>query len=145
MGSRRDRHGRGVRGPMSLPNRYTRRASPIKGRTSPAEFFLQVMDESVRHLMTTCPEVITAIDIGVEDVPTGAMSWDLVDRVPLAAAMESSTTRPARIVLFRRPLERRASSRAELRELVHYTLVEQLSGLTGRSMPDLDPDIDDQW
>ncbi len=103
------------------------------------------MDESVRHLMTTCPEVITAIDIGVEDVPTGAMSWDLVDRVPLAAAMESSTTRPARIVLFRRPLERRASSRAELRELVHYTLVEQLSGLTGRSMPDLDPDIDDQW
>lgn len=145
MGSRRDRHGRGVRGPLSLPNRYTRRVSPVKGRLSPAEFFWQAMEESVARLMTTCPDAVTTVDIGVEDIPTGALAWDLVDRVPLAAAMEATPSRPARIVLFRRPLERRAATRADLRELVHYTLVEQLSGLTNRSMTDLDPRIDEGW
>ena len=63
--------------------------------------------------------------------------------MPLAAAIDATTTRPARIMIFRRPLERRASDRADLRDLVHITLVEQLSALTGRSMHDLDPEIDD--
>ena len=75
----------------------------------------------------------------------GAFDWALLDRVPLAAAIDATADRPARIVIFRRPLERRASDRTDLRDLVHLTLVEQLSALTGRSMHDLDPQIDEDY
>ncbi len=67
----------------------------------------------------------------------------MLDRVPLAAAIEATPTRSAKIVIFRRPLERRATDRNDLLDMVHLTLVEQLSALTGRSMHDLDPQIDD--
>jgi len=93
--------------------------------------------------MQTCPDALSGVDIGVEDVPSGTFDWALLDRVPLAAAIDATTARPARIVLFRRPLERRASDRTDLRNLVHVTLIEQLSALTGRSMHDLDPEVND--
>ena len=41
------------------------------------------------------------------------------------------------ILIFERPLEHRASSRSQLRRLVHRTIVEQLSTLTGRSIDEL--------
>lgn len=143
--SRRDRHGRGVRGPLALPNSYTGRALRFPGRHSAAEFFLDSMAASVRRLMQTCPDALASVDIGVEDVPSATFDWALLDRVPLAAAIDATPTRPARIVIFRRPLERRATDRADLRDLVHITLVEQLSALTGRSMQDLDPEVDDDY
>lgn len=143
MSSRRDRHGRGVRGPLALPNPLTRSPVRVPGRLNPAEFFIEALSESVQRLMTTCPEALAGVDIGVEDVPSGAFDWASLDRVPLAAAVDATYSRPARIVIFRRPLERRASDREDLRDLVHVTLVEQLSALTGRSMHDLDPEVDD--
>lgn len=145
MGGKRDRHGRGIRGPLALPNAYTGRASRFPGRRSAAEFFLDSMSASVQRLMQTCPDALSGVDIGVEDVPSGTFEWSLLDRVPLAAAIDATPTRPARIVIFRRPLERRATDRADLRDLVHVTLVEQLSALTGRSMQDLDPEVDDDY
>ncbi len=145
MSNRRDRHGRGIRGPLSLPNPLTRSAVRVPSRLSPAEFFIEAMSESVQRLMTTCPDALAAVDIGVEDVPSGAFDWASLDRVPLAAAVDATYSRPARIVIFRRPLERRATDREDLRDLVHVTLVEQLSALTGRSMRDLDPEVDDDF
>lgn len=145
MTKRRDRHGRGVRGPLALPNPLTRTAVRLPGRPSAAEFFIASMTESVQRLMQTCPDALVGVDIGVEDVPSGAFDWALLDRVPLAAAIDATVNRAARIVIFRRPLERRASDRADLRDLVHLTLVEQLSALTGRSMHDLDPEVDEEY
>lgn len=110
-----------------------------------AEFFIEAMTDSVQRLMTTCPDALVGVDIGVEDVPSGSFDWASLDRVPLAAAVDATYARPARIVIFRRPLERRASDREDLRDLVHVTLVEQLSALTGRSMHDLDPEVDDDF
>ena len=143
MTDRRDRHGRGVRGPLSLPNPLTGAPMRLPGHVSAAEFFIQAITAAVQRLMQTCPDALVGVDIGVEDVPSSTFDWALLERVPLAAAIDATTTRPARIVIFRRPLERRASDRADLRDLVHITLVEQLSALTGRSMHDLDPEIDD--
>nr|WP_231979677.1 metallopeptidase family protein [Tessaracoccus coleopterorum] len=48
--------------------------------------------------------------------------------------------RKAQIVIFERPLEHRAGSRSQLRDLVHQTIVEQLSALTGRSIEELGGD-----
>jgi hypothetical protein len=74
--------------------------------------------------------------VGVEDVPLLKTAWS-GDRVPMSAALEPSKGRPAQIVIYERPLEHRASNRAALRSLVHRTIVEQLSALTGRPVSDL--------
>lgn len=128
---------------MALPNPLTRSVLTVPGQPGPAEFFIKAMTDSVQRLMTTCPDALVGVDIGVEDVPSGAFDWALLDSVPLAAAIDATGARAARIVLFRRPLERRASDRAELADLVHVTLVEQLSALTARPMHELDPQIED--
>ena len=61
-------------------------------------------------------------------------------QVPLALAVEATEDRPSQLVVYRRPLEHRASSRRGLQHLVYRTVVEQLSALTGRSVSELDPD-----
>lgn len=132
-----------MRGPLALPNPLTGAPVRIPGHLSAAEFFVQAVTESVSRLMETAPDALVGVDIGVEDVPSATFDWAYLDRVPLAAAIDATTTRPARIVIFRRPLERRAADREDLYDLVHITLVEQLSALTGRSMHDLDPEVDD--
>lgn len=64
------------------------------------------------------------------------------ERVPLSSAVDGSDDSPARVVIYRRPLELRTASRRGLAILVHRTLVEQLSALTGLPVEKIDPDID---
>ena len=141
MPRRRDRHGRGLRGPLALPNRYLQRAVPLRHPTPRRDVFLDCIGAAVAQVQQTCPAVLVGVDIGTEEVPGRGVLWR-EDRVPLAAAVDATPQEPARIVLYERPLERRAHDRETLRTLVHRTLVEQLSALTGRSVTDIDPDID---
>jgi zinicin-like metallopeptidase len=139
MSSRRDRHERGLRGPLVLPNRLgVRRAAPPRPATRVA-FFDAAVDAAVDRVSRQCPEALVGITVGVEDVPNFDPSW-AGGRVPLASAVEASGARPAQVVLYRRPLEHRAASRQGLRILVYRTVVEQLSALTGRSVEEIDPD-----
>lgn len=142
----RDRHGRGVRGALSLPNPITGRPAPVRRRPTRAEFFLTCIEDSLARIAQFCPDCLEGIDIGVEDVPTQSAMWQgLTDHgaVPLAGAIDAADDHAARVVIYRRPLERRATDQAELRELVHRTLVEQLAVMTGRSITSIDPDVDD--
>lgn len=137
--ARRDRHGRGIRGPLAAPSPYgPARRRP--GAANRAEAFVDSVSEAINRVELSCPEALVGIDIGVEDVP-GAHTTD--GRVPLAAATEATAVFPARIVIYRRPLEHRAATRRGLRILVHRTLVEQLSALTGRTVSDIDPQVED--
>jgi hypothetical protein len=77
------------------------------------------------------------MDVGVEDVPTVTPAW--VDRVPLAAAVSATPTKNGQVVVFRRPIERRARTRSGLRILVYRTIVEQLSEATGIPIDEIDP------
>ena len=139
MGSRRDRHGRGLRGPLVLPNALgARRAAPLRPATRVA-FFDDAVDAAVDRVARQCPEALAGISVGVEDVPHFDPAW-AHGRVPLASAVEASGARPAQVVVYRRPLEHRAASRQGLRILVYRTVVEQLSALTGRSVEEIDPD-----
>jgi Zincin-like metallopeptidase len=139
MSSRRDRHERGLRGPLVLPNRLgVRPAAPPRPATRVA-FFDAAVDAAVDRVSRQCPEALVGITVGVEDVPNFDPSW-AGGRVPLASAVEASGMRPAQVVLYRRPLEHRAASRQGLRILVYRTVVEQLSALTGRSVEEIDPD-----
>jgi hypothetical protein len=136
---RRDRHGRGLRGPLSL-------ASPLTGGriqpprpTTKADFFSDAVHAAVERVAAQCPDALVGITFGIEDVPHFDTAWS-GDQVPLAAALEATPDRPGQVVVYRRPLEHRAVSRRGLRILVYRTVVEQLSALTGRSVTEIDPD-----
>lgn len=137
MVKRRDRHGRGLRGPV-MPGART------PGYVSRPEAFVDAVQDAVSRVQRSCPEALGGIDIGIEDVPRGPSSNG---GVPLAVAIEAVGSYPARIVIFRRPLEHRSATRRGLRILVHRTLVEQLSAVTGHSVHDIDPhvDLDDDY
>lgn len=135
---RRDRHQRGLRGPLALPNPYGGRARPPRpaGRSA---FFDDAVHAAVDQVAVACPDALVGVTFGIEDVPDLPVSW-AGDRVPLAAAVEADAEQMARVVVYRRPLEHRAASRRGLRILVHRTIVEQLAALTGRSVSDFQTD-----
>ena len=142
---RRDRRGRGLRGPLAWPNRWTEDPVPLPRRPRHGELFSAAVANAVARVGGNAPDVIAGVTIGVEEVP-GNAPWT-VGQVPLAAAIEATPEQPAHVVLYRRPIEHRAATTRGLHILVHRTLVEQLAALTGRSVADLDPgglgDIDD--
>ena len=143
MPRRRDRHGRGIRGPLASPNPLTGRPVPL-ARPSRVAFFNDCVTSAMADIAAVAPDALQDVIVGVEDVPHLNVAWS-GDRVPLSAALEPTRGRKAQIVIFERPLEHRAVSRSQLRALVHQTIVEQLSALTGRSIEDLggDPGWDD--
>lgn len=111
---------------------------PIASRNSNAAFFTRCVSDALSQIARHCPRALAGIDVGIDDVPTVAPAW-APDRILLAAATSATSDRPARVVLYRRPIERRAVSRSGLRILVFRTIVEQLSSLTGIPVDEIDP------
>lgn len=136
---RRDRHGRGLRGPLALPNPLTLRPAQPARRASKADLFTETVTEAVERVARQCPAVLVGVTFGIEDVPHLATAWS-GDQVPLAAAVEGDDDHLSQVVVYRRPLEHRAATRRGLRILVYRTVVEQLSALTGTSVSEIDPD-----
>ena len=136
---RRDRHGRGLRGPLATSNPMAgRRANPPRP-ASPGEAFHEAVHAAVERVARQCPEAVVDVAFGIEDVPVVPLAWT-GGQVPLALAVGATADAPSQVVVYRRPLEHRASSRRGLQTLVYRTVVEQLSALTGRSVSELDPD-----
>lgn len=142
---RRERHGRGLRGPLATANPFTGTPLPVPQQARGAAFFAECVQAAVARGLANCPRAFVGVDIGFEEVPGNLENW-WSDRVPLAAAVSAQPGRNAQVVLFRRPLEHRAGSRPQLRTLVHRALVEQLSALTGIGLDELDPGADpEDW
>jgi predicted Zn-dependent protease with MMP-like domain len=128
----RDRHGRGLRGslyPSTLPAASTR-----------AERFDALVLAALEPIEARWRTELTKLDIAVDDVPEVREDDDdstLTDAgVPLARLVPAGVDRrgqptKARIVLFRRPLEARARDGADLAELVHHVLVDQVASYLG--------------
>ena len=131
----RDRHDRGMHGPVVLPDSNNRKAVPLHP-LSRVEYFNQCVKQALAAIAEIDPHALDGMVVGVEDVPLLKTAWS-GDKVPMSAALEPSKGRPAQIVIYERPLEHRASSRPALRSLVHRTIVEQLSALTGRLVSEL--------
>jgi len=138
MVKHRDRHGRGLRGRLAWPNPYTGAAAPLRGRQSRAEYFTLCVHDALAQVSDHCPRALASVDVGVEEVPTIIPVW-APHRVPLAAAVSPTPGRNGQVVVFRRPLERRARTRRGLRILVFRTIVEQLSEATGIPVDEIDP------
>jgi hypothetical protein len=136
---RRDRHERGLRGPLAQANPYTAHPARPARPASRAEFFTDAVEDAVERVARQCPDALVGVTFGVEDVPYLATAWS-GNQVPLAAAVDGDADHLSQVVVYRRPLEHRAASRRGLRILVYRTVVEQLSALTGRSVSEIDPD-----
>lgn len=138
MARRRDRHQRGLRGPLALPHAYGGIA-PLRRREPADAFFHRVVALAVTRVGRACPRALEGVVVGVEEVPHLRVDW-AGDQVPLAAAVERTSESPARVIVYRRPLEHRAASRRGLEILVHRIVVEQLAALTAIDPDELDPD-----
>jgi len=107
------------------------------GLTSRA-LFDQLVLEAVQLVEERWHDHLGLVEYAVEDTPLVPDDWG-DDSVPLSSLVRGSGTRPSRIVLFRRPIEHRADSRAELRALVLTVVVEQVAELLGLPSEDVDP------
>ena len=78
------------------------------------------------------------VEYAVEDAPQIPDDWDSGD-VPLASLVRGTGATPTRLVLFRRPIEHRCETRAELEAMVLTVVVEQVAELLGIDAEEVDP------
>ena len=78
------------------------------------------------------------VEYAVEDAPRIPDDWDS-PHVPLSSLVRGTGARPTRIVRFRRPIEHRCETRADLAAMVLTVLVEQVAELLGIDAEDVDP------
>ena len=62
-----------------------------------------------------------------------------MDNVPLSSLVRGAGASPTRLVLFRRPIEHRSETRADLEAMVLTIMVEQVAELLGIDAEDVDP------
>lgn len=99
------------------------------------ELALDVLEDlGERH-----PLELGEVELAVEECPPLSATW-MSTRVPLASMRAASPTRPARLVLYRRPLEHRAEDLRDLGALVLTVVVEQVADHLGVRPEDLHPD-----
>jgi predicted Zn-dependent protease with MMP-like domain len=145
---RRDRHGRGLRGvlaPKHVPLTMSR-----------AEQFDELVLDAVEQIEHSLglrgehelQQELAAVELAVEDIPPVASmpvrdleqpdSSAEIPEVPLARSEPAAGGRPPRIVVYRRPVELRATG-DEREDLVHEVVSDQLAELLGVAIERLDP------
>lgn len=134
-GRRRDRRGRGPRGPLA--------PSTVPLTESPSQRFDGIVLDAVEHVESRWHNELKSLDFAVEEVPPLDVDFPVEDEiesagVPLARLLAPSAGHPARVVIYRRPLELRALDRDDLEDLVHDIVVEEVARFLG-----LDPEIVD--
>ncbi|NEG69313.1 metallopeptidase family protein [Bifidobacterium choloepi] len=128
----RNRHGRGVRTPMfgtRLPRYRTR-----------SGYFDDAVASQLKRLNGAWPELIGPVQFAVEDVPpSNPAPWE---RQPQLTSQAFAATHgsPARIVLYRMPLQSHARDREDLQFAIRDELVLRIAELYGRRPEEIDPD-----
>jgi len=146
----RSRRGRGMRGPL-LP-------ATVPGWRSRAERFDMAVLEAYEPIERRWRDRLTGLDVAVDEIPRilprdpDSVQWPpevvadgpvaLGRLIPAGVDVRGNATR-ARIVLFRKPIERRAKDTFELSELLHEILVALVATYLGVDPPVIDPTIDD--
>lgn len=94
----------------------------------------------MRRLARRWGRELARVEFAVEEVPDVEPWFD--GPVPLGGTFSGDGDRPVRIVVFRRPVEARASGEAELARTVRDLLVEEVADLLGLSPESVDPSYD---
>jgi hypothetical protein len=138
-GRRRDRRDRGARGPAVLPGPLS--PAGVPGMLSRRAAFDELVLGVVQDLEDRWHQELGLVEFAVEETPLVPDDWD-ADTVPLATLVPGTGGAPTRLVLFRRPIELRSETRADLSAMVLTVLVEQVSELLGRPPEEIDPRYD---
>ncbi|GAA4347148.1 metallopeptidase family protein [Angustibacter luteus] len=132
---RRDRRGRGLRGPLAptdLPAHRTRRTQ-----------FDDLVLDAAERLEQRWGRELDGVEFAVEDVPpSDPAPWERGE-VPLGRLFPAQGSLPPRVVVYRRPLETRAPDRSLLAALVHEVVVEQVAHLLDLDPGQIDPGLAD--
>jgi predicted Zn-dependent protease with MMP-like domain len=128
---RRDRRGRGLRGPLLPPGMPAHRTR--------AERFDDLVLDAVEHLERRWSAQLVGTEFAVEDVPPSEPApWE-AGGVPLGRCFPAESGQPARVVVYRRPVEVRALDEEDLADLVRDVVVEQVAHLLARTPEEIDP------
>lgn len=128
---RRDRHGRGPRGPLLPPF--------LPAWRTRAERFDELVGQTADALARRVPQV-ESIQFAVEEVPpSDPAPWEHGIVLGRGFAAEPRARLPARVVVYRRPVVSRADGEEDLAELVHRVVVEQVALMLGRRPEEIDP------
>lgn len=111
-------------------------------RSRSARFDALVLD-ALERLDRRWGAQLQAMEFAVEDVPSEDPPVWTPGVVPLARALPAVRGERARVIVYRRPLETRATGRHELAALVHDVVVEQVAELLGLTPDEVDPDWED--
>lgn len=122
-----------MRGPGVLPRVPGEPVAPTR-RERFDELALGIVTEVDRRWQ----DRLGLVEYAVEDAPQLPDDWE-AGTVPLSTLVRGSGTTPSRLVLFRRPIEHRADSRADLEALVLTVVVEQIAELLGIDPEAVDP------
>ncbi|CAJ1507611.1 metallopeptidase family protein [[Mycobacterium] burgundiense] len=140
-----------MRGPLLPPT--------VPGWRSRAERFDMAVLEAYEPIERRWHDRLTGLDIAVDEIPRisprdpdnvqfppeviadGPIA--LARLIPAGVDVRGNSTR-ARMVLFRKPIERRAKDSLDLGDLLHDILVAQVATFLGVEPTVIDPSIDDE-
>ncbi|GGR68408.1 putative Zn-dependent protease with MMP-like domain [Nocardioides luteus] len=134
MTRHRDRHGRGRRGPIAVP---TDPKVPVL-RTR-RERFDDIALSIVTEIDARWQSRLGLIEYAVEESPDIPSDWTAEDHIPLGSLERGAGAKPARLVIYRRPIEHRCQTRAEVEAMVLMVVVEQVADLLGIDAEEVDP------
>jgi len=145
---RRDRHGRGVRGPLmpvAVPRYRTRSMA-----------FDQAVLDAYAPLQNRYFDYLTGVDLAVDTVPRMRLRPDMLmpeeifadGPVPLGRVLQAGVDRAgnptrARFVIFRMPIEQRATNEIERAELLTNVLTALVAHYLNLDPRDIDPNFQD--
>ncbi len=109
-----------------------------------AERFDEFVLDAATRLEEAWGRPFPPVEFGVEDVPpSDPAPWEHSE-VPLGRLFGADARRPARIVIYRRPVETRVQGQRELSALIAEVVTEQLASLLGVTPAELDPSYDEE-
>ena len=122
-----------MRGPGIVP-----RDPGVAQRPTRRQRFDRLVLEIVTEIDARWQRDLGLVEYAVEDTPLLPDDWG-EETVPLSSLIRGTGGDPTRLVLFRRPIEHRCESRADLDALVLTVIVEQVAELLGLSPEEIDP------
>jgi predicted Zn-dependent protease with MMP-like domain len=122
-----------MRGPGVLP-----RVLGVPEQRTAGERFDQLVLDVVSAIDERWSDRLGVLEYAVEDAPQVPDDWQ-PETVPLSSLVRGARGAPTRLVLFRRPIEHRAATRADLEAMVLTVVVEQVAELLGVEPEVVDP------
>jgi len=115
---------------------------PVPAMTTRAEQFDELVLDVASRMEHHAGPALGTVEFAVEDVPpSDPAPWESSD-VPLGRLFAAQGKIPARIVVYRRPVETRTNDARELAALINDVVVEQVASLLGVDPRELDPGYD---